>query len=261
MASPSGHVSIASMSGQEVAHWTWEEVKERSVGSLKTVLAKKIGINRFRQVWLDGDGDCKLTDEAQPTANMQLVVLQCEECSLSVLEKVFCACNEDRRADLEELLCIPVVPDAMAEEHWENCPGQWLAKRALHVAAGAGSRECTKLLLEADCDVGLKDRNGRTALHHAADVVVVNLLLKMSADLNLQDLQGETPLIRAARCGRPKVVRHLLGLGADRNVRNTCGETALQLARSLIATDTVSKPERPWSRCVQLLEAAQRKRV
>jgi len=56
------------------------------------------------------------------------------------------------------------------------------------------------------------------------------LLLKKGADVHAMDIFGDTPLIRAVQDGTPEMVYDLLKAGADMNVKNNKGETALSLA-------------------------------
>ena len=49
-------------------------------------------------------------------------------------------------------------------------------------------------------------------------------------DLNHPDNDGDTPLMRASYCGKPEVVRVLLAAGADKDLRNNDGKTALDYA-------------------------------
>ena len=48
-------------------------------------------------------------------------------------------------------------------------------------------------------------------------------------DINEKDHEGFTALMRAALLDRPKLLKTLLDAGADRNVINKDGETALML--------------------------------
>jgi hypothetical protein len=50
-------------------------------------------------------------------------------------------------------------------------------------------------------------------------------------DINVQDLRGETILMIASRYAWSEIVRFLLDHGADPNLRNNKGQTALMLAQ------------------------------
>ncbi|XP_011408170.2 PREDICTED: ankyrin repeat domain-containing protein 50-like, partial [Amphimedon queenslandica] len=71
---------------------------------------------------------------------------------------------------------------------------------------------------------------------------VVQILLSAGADVNLIDTDGDTALIEAAREGNCDVVELLLKKGADPSHSNNYGETALVAAAS-----------REYSNIVQLL--------
>ena len=77
----------------------------------------------------------------------------------------------------------------------------------------------TELLALEACDVNNANRNGKTAIHHTAqlrsDTEVLALLVSSRADVNVATHRGHTPLIYAAGRGRTEVVRFLLAHGAD----------------------------------------------
>ncbi|CAE8644225.1 unnamed protein product, partial [Polarella glacialis] len=76
---------------------------------------------------------------------------------------------------------------------------------------------CAAILLEARCDVGLQDANGRTALFHAACLESSSctaLLLDAAADANVVDAKGRTPLMEAAHRGFTAPLELLLRRGA-----------------------------------------------
>nr|WP_309689346.1 ankyrin repeat domain-containing protein [Armatimonas sp.] len=50
------------------------------------------------------------------------------------------------------------------------------------------------------------------------------------ANFNMKDKRGDTPLIIGATNGRIKVVKYLLKLGADKNIRNNSGISACDAA-------------------------------
>lgn len=87
-----------------------------------------------------------------------------------------------------------------------------------------------------DADVhAVEENSGRTALHKAAywghNDLVKMLLSELSLNSNIQDYNGDTPLHDASRFGHVKVVEHLLAYGADRNIKNSAGQTALDVAK------------------------------
>ena len=64
----------------------------------------------------------------------------------------------------------------------------------------------------------------------AGHVEVVRLLLEAGANGNLADSSGTTALMLASATGRVELVRLLLEAGADRNLVNEDGLTALMIA-------------------------------
>ena len=59
---------------------------------------------------------------------------------------------------------------------------------------------------------------------------IVRLLLDRGANVNIQNNYGQTALIVASRKGRIDIVESLLDSGADPNIRNNDGGTALMIA-------------------------------
>lgn len=99
----------------------------------------------------------------------------------------------------------------------------------LHIAAGNGSVELIKALIERGADVNLANSNRQTPLHWAAwnnQTEAVSLLLYYGAHISLADLAGNTPLIFAAQNGSAQASQLLLKKGADRYVANKAGKTA-----------------------------------
>jgi ankyrin repeat protein len=90
-------------------------------------------------------------------------------------------------------------------------------------------------LLEAGAAVDSTDSAGRTALMYAASgpfPEAVAMLLVWGAEVNIQGtLEGFTPLMTAAAEGQAEVVEILLDAGADRDLKDQDGDTALSFAR------------------------------
>jgi hypothetical protein len=75
------------------------------------------------------------------------------------------------------------------------------------------------------------------AAAHADDVAAVARLINGGESVNCRDpLTAETPLMSAAVDGRLDIVRFLLTLKADPNVKSVNGETALDMVRAREAT-------------------------
>ena len=101
-----------------------------------------------------------------------------------------------------------------------------------------------KILLDAGADPNLRDRTGRTALHHAVKMreaaSVVQLLVRAGADVNARarDIGESTPLLSAVehyldakdRKETALVIRILVHLGAEIDAADSGGRTALAVA-------------------------------
>ena len=88
----------------------------------------------------------------------------------------------------------------------------------------------------------IQDNYGWTALHFAAqfhDVEVAEKLLSVGAALDTQDAHGNTPLWRAVfeSRGRGEMIKLLLANGANATLRNQSGNSALELANTIVNFD------------------------
>ncbi len=112
-------------------------------------------------------------------------------------------------------------------------------RTALMDVAGNGNVEFVSLLLSAGADVNIQTRNGGTALHEAAingHIEIVRMLLTKGAKPNAANGLGQTPLMLACNCAGPRktcpwrsdIVRLLIATGADVNVKDTHGDTAVR---------------------------------
>jgi ankyrin repeat protein len=102
----------------------------------------------------------------------------------------------------------------------------------LHHAAGFGTLETMKLLLESGAEVNVANRRGSSPLHWAIhDEAKVRLLLSRGANVNVKQSQGRTPLYLAALLGDGHaILRLLLENGADPNIKSANGRTPLMVA-------------------------------
>ncbi|WP_306604579.1 ankyrin repeat domain-containing protein [Azonexus sp.] len=75
-----------------------------------------------------------------------------------------------------------------------------------------------------------RDRYGRTPLHYAYNLKVLDFLIAHGMDINERDLEGKTPLHTAAERGRAATITSLLKHGADANIRTNYGLTVYHLA-------------------------------
>lgn len=94
-----------------------------------------------------------------------------------------------------------------------------------------------EFLLRAGANPDARAEFGETALHRATIDSKGNIveLLAKSIDPNARCSRGGTPLHWAARIGKEKACLALLAAGADMNIRNDAGETALDVANARTA--------------------------
>lgn len=144
--------------------------------------------------------------------------------------------------------------------------GECMGCTLLHLAAGDGKPEMTRLLLERGADVDATAANGMTPLHLACatqELESAKVLLARHAALDAQDAWGNTPLLRAighrkeqdawvftpfgavaGGSGAPAAAGHQLAVmladaGAGLEVATNKGTTPLHLAAFLGHGDTV----------------------
>ena len=101
-------------------------------------------------------------------------------------------------------------------------------------------------LLDLGADIDVRNYKGKTALHYAAKagfLKVIELLMEKGATVDAADTNGETPLFEAIRSTikdgekQRAAIEALLSNGANPNLRNQKGLTALQVAKRMRRTD------------------------
>lgn len=108
---------------------------------------------------------------------------------------------------------------------------------ALMLAALKGHQEQAEKLIKKGADV---NKTGWTPLHYAASsghVAMISLLLENSAYIDAESPNRTTPLMMAAMYGTPAAVKLLLQEGADTQLKNQQGLTALQFAQRANRSD------------------------
>ena len=136
-------------------------------------------------------------------------------------------CCEAGKGEYDQVSAL-ISSGARPQWTWKECFGT----SALHNAALHGHVPVARLLLDNGWQLDLADDGGRTPLHNAAltgKVSILEFLTFRGAKINTQDIYEETPLHKAAKFGVPAAVRLLLGLGADRSLKNEEGKTAEEL--------------------------------
>lgn len=109
-------------------------------------------------------------------------------------------------------------------------------KTALHFAAMGGHEDVIFLLLsnaKVKHSVDMIDRSGETALHKAAAFghsKVITILLNHSKAIELRNNDGQTPLLHAIFNNRESALQTLVYAGANINVQDKFGNSALDNA-------------------------------
>jgi ankyrin repeat protein len=98
---------------------------------------------------------------------------------------------------------------------------RWNGETALMIAAGAGSVDEVRMLVDRGADVnGAEPKSGQNALMWAASeghLAVVALLIEKGANVNAASKSGFTPMIFAALKNDAREVQRLLDAGANPN--------------------------------------------
>ena len=98
---------------------------------------------------------------------------------------------------------------------------------------------CAELVLGAGANVDKSDGDGATALHFGAfngNVNMIKALLTKNPALNAQTDNGITALFSATLCNNAGAVEELVKAGADANITNELGDSALIFAISKIGS-------------------------
>ena len=105
----------------------------------------------------------------------------------------------------------------------------------LIIAAGGGHLNVVTFLIKEGADVSLPDYDGRTALHFAVgssdnSCEILRCLIENGADINKGRNDNQTPLMVAAEKGHVSVATFLIERGADVDLQDENGNTALHHA-------------------------------
>ena len=117
----------------------------------------------------------------------------------------------------------------------KNAPGN----TPLIISASLGDTQSVRTLLAYRADVNAVNNDGNTAMLYAARynhpetvlALLAPLTMQYRADVNIQNKKGETALYWAAMKGYAPVVKILLANDADKNLKTTSGQTALDVAK------------------------------
>lgn len=115
-----------------------------------------------------------------------------------------------------------------------GCKLNYRGSIVCHVLAEWNQYKDLKWLVKKGLDVNVRDCNGRTGLHWAAEkgsVESVEVLLDSGADVNVMDGDNMTPLTIACMDGEYEIIELLLKCGANVNCQDGEGHTPLYHAK------------------------------
>jgi ankyrin repeat protein len=130
-----------------------------------------------------------------------------------------------------------------------------ISRSSLHLAEYHGKQEVVQMLLKHKADVNSQDIHGKTPLHTLLGTIshfkededdIFNhlwLLLEHGVDVNRRDKDNNMPLLLVMEWKWFRIARIFLEHGADANVKNNNGMTALRIL-SEICVDSVAKSGR-----------------
>ncbi|KAM7116256.1 M-phase phosphoprotein 8 [Molossus nigricans] len=102
------------------------------------------------------------------------------------------------------------------------------------LAAAGGQDDLLRLLIRKGARVNGRQKNGTTALIHAAEknfLTTVAILLEAGAFVNVQQSNGETALMKACKRGNSDIVRLVIECGADCNILSKHQNSAMHFAK------------------------------
>lgn len=147
--------------------------------------------------------------------------------------------------------------------------GAFRGSTPLHAAAGSGDLEAVKMLLAAGADANLNTADNQTALMFATQargpngVEIMRALHEAGADVNatalyhhLARIRGGTALHYAVRAGNAAALDELIAYGADVNIKDPDGLTALDYAEARGYIPFLQMREPPQPELAEKLRAA-----
>jgi ankyrin repeat protein len=108
-------------------------------------------------------------------------------------------------------------------------------KTALYYAISNEQKEIIKLLIDKGASLENLSENKESALLMATTTnnydLMKTLIKKNKTLLNIPDIEGTTPLMEAAKYGTKQTMEILLKAGAQKDLKNKQGSTALDIAK------------------------------
>lgn len=124
----------------------------------------------------------------------------------------------------------------------QGAPLHWAAEFHTGHSTEEKSIAIIQLLIAHGAEVNFQNVNGQTPLHLAVacgHLAVANCLIQNGADVNCQHREGNSPLHTVAlsdiaKClqNRSELARLLLKYGANRDLKNKAGQTAVDIAKN-----------------------------
>eukprot|EP00929_Paragymnodinium_shiwhaense_P097602 TRINITY_DN59237_c0_g1_i1.p1 TRINITY_DN59237_c0_g1~~TRINITY_DN59237_c0_g1_i1.p1 ORF type:complete len:362 (+),score=79.59 TRINITY_DN59237_c0_g1_i1:92-1177(+) len=134
---------------------------------------------------------------------------------------------------------LPIAPAARNTDSYRKVldavGGLEAGHSLLQAASAAGFEDCVRMLIQdLRANVHLKDADGKTALHLAAERnhsdVARTLLARGRACVDARDAKSRTPLMLASEVGAPRTARVLMRWGANPKATDLSGKSSLDMA-------------------------------
>ncbi|XP_071064298.1 M-phase phosphoprotein 8 isoform X1 [Dasypus novemcinctus] len=192
------------------------------------------------QKHLDGEDESFVTTDAIPNNLLRDAVKNGDYITV----KVALNSNEDYNLDQEPCECTSLNLGTHKSEYRRADCKPWAPMKVLNedssgmtlvmLAAAGGQDDLLRLLIRKGAKVNGRQKNGTTALIHAAEknfLTTVAILLEAGAFVNVQQSNGETALMKACKRGNSEIVRLVIECGADCNILSKHQNSALHFAK------------------------------